>query len=60
MFDKFLGVLCMKQSKSLPLEKNQVRPPKEGSAAEPLVEFHLWTRLSAAKGAPEGLSAAET
>ena len=35
---RFLGKVCMKQSRVLPFGQNQVRPPKEGSAAEPFVE----------------------
>ena len=47
---RFLGKVCMKQSRVLSFGQNQVRPPKEGSAAEPLVEA-----VSAAKGCPRKL-----
>ena len=47
---RFLGKVCMKQSRVLSFGQNQVRPPKEGSAAEPLVEA-----VSAAKACPRNL-----
>ena len=54
--------VCIRTELVLPFGQNQVRPPKEGSAAEPLEEA-----VSAAKACPrklgfrfrKGLSAAE-